>query len=204
MLFDDTYKQIESDSIGVYREQGSKFIAYAYLVNNKEQIQKKINDIKRVEKSAHHYCYAYVLYPDKSDFRIYDDGEPSSTAGKPILAQIKSNDLTNILIIVVRYFGGKKLGIQGLIRSYKTAASEAIYKAKIIKKSIQDQYQITFKYSELNKIMKVIKNLNLNVQKKSIDVDCVIIVLISRTQTDRALNIFNQNKFVNIKYQRTI
>ena len=136
-MFDDTYKEIEAPSVGVYKEKGSKFIAYSYPIYSKEEIKQKIEEVKKIEHAARHHCYAYILNPDKSAQRANDDGEPSSTAGKPILGQILSNDLTNILIIVVRYFGGVKLGVPGLIRSYKTAALDAISNSEIITKTIK-------------------------------------------------------------------
>ena len=136
-MINDTYKEIKSQSIGVYKEKGSKFIAYSYPIYSKEEIKEKIEEVKKIEHAARHHCYAYVLNSDKSAQRANDDGEPSSTAGKPILRQILSNDLTNILIIVARYFGGIKLGVPGIIRSYKTAAAEAISNSNIITKTIK-------------------------------------------------------------------
>ncbi|MEC7863679.1 MAG: YigZ family protein, partial [Bacteroidota bacterium] len=133
-MFDDNYREIKSPATGLYKEKGSKFIAYAFPVYSEVQAKKKLENVKKLEHSARHHCYAYVLHADKSAWRANDDGEPSSTAGKPILGQIQSNNLTNILIIVVRYFGGVKLGVSGLIRSYRTAVANAISQATIITK----------------------------------------------------------------------
>ena len=138
MIFNDTYKEIKSATKGTYKEKGSKFISYSYPVFSKEDIKEKLIEVKKLEYAARHHCYAYVLNPDKSTWRVNDDGEPSSSAGKPILRQIQSNELTNILIVVVRYFGGVKLGMPGLIRSYKTAAAEAIANATILLKTIKE------------------------------------------------------------------
>ena len=137
-MFDDTYKEVKTHTTGIYKEKGSKFIAYAYPVYSEEQAKEKLEEVKKLEHSARHHCYAYVLHADKSAWRANDDGEPSSTVGKPILGQIQSNDLTNILIVVVRYFGGVKLGVPGLIRSYKTAAFAAISEAEILIKTIKN------------------------------------------------------------------
>ena len=127
------YKEIESSTRVIYKEKGSKFIAYTFPVYSEEQVKKKLKEIAALENTAQHHCYAYILHADKSDQRANDDGEPSSTAGKPILRQILANDLTNTLIIVARYFGGVKLGASGLFHAYKTAAADAISQAKIIK-----------------------------------------------------------------------
>ena len=163
LMFNDIYKEIKSTTKGTYKEKGSKFIAYAFPVYSEDEVKEKLEEVKKLEHSARHHCYAYILHPDKSAQRANDDGEPSSTAGKPILGQILSNDLTNILIIVVRYFGGVKLGIPGLIRSYKTAASDAISKATIITKTIKEHYEVSFKYPQMNDVMRLVKELDLEV-----------------------------------------
>ena len=126
-----------------------------------------MQNIRKLEKSANHYCYAYVLKHDQSDFRMNDDGEPSSTAGKPILGQILSNNLTNILIIVTRYFGGVKLGASGLINAYKLSSSDAISKSKIIQKTIKEEYEVIFKYNQINKVIKIIKQFKLDIKYKN-------------------------------------
>ncbi len=200
MLFNETYREIEFDTIGLYKERGSKFIAYCLLVKNKKEVTEQLNRIKKKEKSANHYCYAYVLKPDGSDFRLSDDGEPSSTAGKPIMSQIKFNALTNILIVVVRYFGGKKLGIPGLIRSYKTAAIEAIKNTRITTKDIQEEYDLFFNYKSLNIVMKKIKDWKLNILKSDLKINCKIKFLVSKKESDIIFNYFNEKKNIEIKY----
>ena len=134
MLFDDTYNEITSNKTAIYKEKGSKFIGYSFLVKSISDIKKKLEEIKKTHKSANHHCYGYILYADKSTYKFNDDGEPASTAGKQILRQIQKFELTNILIVVVRYFGGIKLGIPGLIRSYKTTARLTLEEVNIIKK----------------------------------------------------------------------
>ena len=155
---------------------------------------------KKREKSANHYCFAYVLNMDKSIFKTSDDGEPSSTAGKPILGQIKTNDLTNVLIVVVRYFGGIKLGIPGLIKSYKNTAINAINKTKIITKNIQEEYDLFFKYSSINDVMKRIKEWNLNILESDFDLDCKMKILVPKQKSDLVFDFFNKHKSIQIKY----
>tara|TARA_B100001758_G_C18384020_1_gene598931 strand:- start:1099 stop:1713 length:615 start_codon:yes stop_codon:yes gene_type:complete len=204
MLFEDTYKEIAKDSVGYYREKGSKFIGYCYLVKTKKEIKKKIEIIKKKEKSANHYCFAYLLNIDKSICKVSDDGEPSYTAGKPILGQIKSCDLTNILIVVVRYFGGTKLGIPGLIRSYKTAAINAINKTKIITKNIHEEYDLFFKYSFLNNVMKKIKQWDLSILERDYNLNCKIKILVSKKKSDMVFDYFNKHEHIKIKYVKSM
>jgi len=160
MMFAATYKEIKFSTTTIFKEKGSKFISYIFPVNNQQEVKDKIKLVKANEKGANHYCYAYVLFADKSCKKSNDDGEPNSTAGLPILKAIETNDLTNTLIIVVRYFGGKKLGIPGLIKSYKTSALLAIDKSKIIIKKIKEIYKIIFDHSVINDIMREIKRNN--------------------------------------------
>ena len=158
-MFSDKYKEIKSATTGVYKEKGSKFIAYSFPVHSEDNVKEKLEEVKKLEHSARHHCYAYILNPDKSAQRANDDGEPSSTAGKPILGQILSNDLTNTLIVVVRYFGGVKLGVPGLIRSYKTAALDAISNSEIITKIIKEQFAVSYSYDyTLTALQSVVKN----------------------------------------------
>jgi uncharacterized YigZ family protein len=158
MLFDDTYRTIEKASEGIFKDRGSKFLAYAYAVRNEIEIREHLSKIKKEHHSARHHCYAFRLGPDKLSYRSNDDGEPSGTAGKPILGQIQSNDLTNILIVVVRYFGGTLLGTSGLIHAYKEAAADAIKGARILEKTVNDLYEIVFPYAEMNLVMKILKD----------------------------------------------
>ena len=204
MLFTETYKELDNPSKGLYKEKGSKFIAYAFPIYTEEAVKEKIIEIKKLEKSARHHCYAFILHPDKSSIRENDDGEPKSTAGKPILAQIESNDLTNTLIIVVRYFGGVKLGITGLIRSYKTAASNAISNSNIITKKIKEIYELIFIYEEINNVMRIIKNENIKIIKKEIDLNCRITISINKKNSDKIIRKFKDNHKVQTQYIKTI
>ena len=203
-MFENTYKEIKSHTTRIYKEKGSKFIAYSYPIYSEKEVKERIEEVKKLEHSARHYCYAYVLHADKSAWRANDDGEPSSTAGKPILGQILSNDLTNILIIVVRYFGGVKLGISGLIRSYKTAAAIAINDATIITKTIKEYYEVGFKYPQMNIVMQLVKEFNLEVINTDFKIDCKLTFAVSKSKANTILNTFNKNHKFNIKYIKTI
>jgi len=199
LIFDDTYREVKIHTTGIYKEKGSKFIAYSYPVYSEEEIKEKLEIVKKLEHSARHYCYAYILNPDKSAQRSNDDGEPSSTAGKPILGQILSNDLTNILIVVVRYFGGVKLGVPGLIRSYKTAAVQAIQEATIVTKTIKEQYKVSFKYPQMNNVMRLVKEYDLEVINTDFQIDCKLIFAVPKSKANDVVDTFKKNHELNIK-----
>ena len=193
MLFDFTYNEIEYDSKSFYSEKSSRFISYAYKVDNISDVKSRLQNIRKLEKSANHYCYAYVLKHDQSDFRMSDDGEPSSTAGKQIYNMIKKFNLTNIIVIVVRYFGGTKLGISGLIRCYRSCATLAINSSKIINKQIIDLIEINFKIEHINSVMKIIKNENLKIKEQKISTTSKIILETPRKKVDKILKNLNSN-----------
>ena len=201
MLFDYTYKEITSNRTAIYKEKGSKFIAYSFLVKSISDVKKQLDKIKNMHKSANHHCYGYILHPDKSMFKFNDDGEPSSTAGKQILRQIQKFELTNILIVVVRYFGGIKLGITGLIRSYKTAAKLTLEEVNIIEKDITEQYVIVFNYSELNHVMRLVKKYNLNILESDLKNECTIKLLIPKKTSTLIINMLKKNHNLTITYQ---
>jgi len=174
MLFDDTYKTISAASEGVFKDKGSKFIAYAYPIRTDEEVKAILQTLRSEHPKARHFCWALRLSPDRSIFRIQDDGEPSGTAGRPILNTLLSADITNILIVVVRYFGGTLLGVPGLINAYKTAAAEAIKEANVIEKTVNDIYEITFDYLVMNDVMRLMKEEQLNILNQNFDNSCVI------------------------------
>ena len=200
MLFDDTYNEIASNSVAIYSERRSKFIAYSYTVYNTQEIKSKIDIIKNKEPGANHYCYAYVLHPNKCEYRFSDDGEPNNTAGRQILKEIQKLELTNTLIIVVRYFGGIKLGIRGLIRSYQTVTDLVLKNVKILKKNITTKYTIHFPYAETHRVIKLIKEYNLNVVKKNIDTTSEIILLVIKKEENEIIGKSKKLKNLQITY----
>ena len=172
----DIYKTIKKPSQGIFRDKGSKFIALAYPVNDQESVKTIIENIRKEYHDARHHCYAYMIGYQRVVWRINDDGEPSGTAGKPILGQINSNALTNILIVVIRYFGGTLLGVPGLINAYKTAAAEAINNAEIIECTVQDHYEINFPYSSMNDVMKILKDESAGQYDQIFDLHCKMVI----------------------------
>lgn len=180
-IIDDTYKTIFESAQAIYTEKRSKFIAIAFPVTTREEIKEIIDVYQKKYYDARHLCYAYMLGHERKDFRANDNGEPSGTAGKPILGQINSNELTNILIIVVRYFGGIKLGTSGLIVAYKEAAAEAIAQCEIIEKTVNDDIKVMFEYPFMNDIMKIVKDLSPQIISQSYDTDCNIELRIRRS-----------------------
>ena len=203
MLFSNTYNQITNNSKGIYKSKGSKFIAYAIIVKSEEQVVDEINKIKKLDKNANHYCYAYIIKTDKSIEKVNDDGEPKNSAGKPILRQIKSKELTNCLIVVVRYFGGIKLGIPGLIKAYKNAALEAIQNNKIECIDITEMYSLKFSYEELNSVMKILKNYNANIINHKNDITSEIECSITLKNSKIFYNKISKNHKIDIKYLKT-
>jgi uncharacterized YigZ family protein len=200
----DIYKTISSESEGLYKEKGSKFIGYAFPVSSEEEIKEHIARLKKDFYDARHHCYAYILGADKLNFRANDDGEPSSTAGKPILGQILSNDLTNILIVVIRYFGGTKLGASGLINAYKTAAADTINNAEIIEKTVNDIYDIHFDYLVMNDIMKIIKDDQPDQIGQDFNLTCKITLSIRQSETEKLIDKFEKITSVKTEYIKTI
>ena len=181
MKQEDTYKTITSLSEGIYTEKRSKFIAIAIPVRTLEEVKSHLETYQKKYYDARHVCYAYMLGHERLIFRANDNGEPSGTAGKPILGQINSNELTDILIIVVRYFGGIKLGTSGLIVAYKAAAAEAIANATIIEKTVDDDISVAFEYPFMNDIMRIVKEEEPEILEQSYDMDCVMRLRIRRS-----------------------
>lgn len=175
---EDVYRTIESQSEGIYKEKGSRFIALAYPVVSEEQIRTIVAGLKEKYYDARHHCYAWRLGASKKLFRANDDGEPSSTAGKPILGQIQSNDLTDILIVVIRYFGGIKLGVSGLINAYREAAADALRNAVVVEKTVDEQLRIRFSYLVMNDVMKIVKEISPEVLERNFELDCEMLLSI--------------------------
>lgn len=201
---DDTYKTIAKISEGLYKEKGSKFLAYAIPVVSEEEIKEHISLLKKEFYDARHHCYAYMLGADKLEYRANDDGEPSSTAGKPILGQILSQDLTNILIVVIRYFGGTKLGVSGLINAYKTATLSAISNAEILEKTVNDIYDIHFDYLVMNDVMRIIKEEQPLQIDQDFNLTCKITLSIRQSECEKIIEKFEKIESVKPTYIRTV
>lgn len=176
----DEFKTISSIAEGQYSEKRSKFLAFAIPVSNIDEIKELVTQYQKKYYDARHACYAYMLGADRLVFRANDNGEPSGTAGKPILGQINSNELTDILIIVIRYFGGIKLGTSGLIQAYKAAATDAISNANIITKTVNEQVSFIYEFHMMNSVMKVIKELNPKIINQEYDNDCSMTIQIRK------------------------
>lgn len=204
MLFEDTYLTISKPSEGIYKEKGSKFIAFAFPVKNEDEIKQHLQKLKKEHPAARHHCYAYRLGFDKLNFRANDDGEPSNTAGKPILGQIQSKDLTNVLTVVVRYFGGTLLGVGGLITAYKEAAKDAIQHANIIEKTINDIYEITFDYLQMNDIMKLIKDHKLQIISQTSNQNCIMQIAVRKSKSAEIHDKIKELKNTHIKYLQSV
>ena len=179
----DKYKTVHKDTIGegFYSEKRSKFLAFVHHIESAEEALDVVRYYKKKYYDARHVCYAYMLGPERTDFRANDDGEPSSTAGKPILGQINSRELTNILVVVIRYFGGVKLGTSGLIVAYREAAAEALSAATVIEKTIEETVTFTFPYVMMNSVMRVVKELNPRIVEQKYDETCIITLAIKRS-----------------------
>lgn len=169
-----TYKTIALPSNGIYKDKGSKFLAFAFPISQESEIKDIVDEHKKKYFDARHHCYAFRIGAEKNVFRSNDDGEPSGTAGKPILGQILSNDLTDILIIVVRYFGGTLLGTSGLIQAYKGASADALTNASIIQKFVYVTYLLTFDYLQMNNVMKIIKDFDIAPLNQAFNENCTM------------------------------
>ena len=169
---EDTYRTIEAPSEGLYKEKGSKFIALAYPAYTEDAVKEVLAGLRKQYYDARHHCYAYSLGADKSRYRANDDGEPNHSAGDPILGQIRSFDLSNVLVVVVRYFGGTKLGVSGLITAYKTAAAEALSNATIIEKHETTFLKVNFAYPQMNDVMSLVKEYELGITDQQFELDC--------------------------------
>jgi uncharacterized YigZ family protein len=168
------YLTIQTNSTGLYKEKGSKFLSFAYPVSTEIEIKEKVNDLKKEYYDARHHCFAYILDADKSRFRAFDDGEPNHSAGDPIIGQIRSKGLTNVLVVVVRYFGGTKLGVGGLIAAYKAAAEDALSKAKFIERDVTVDMLLTYDYTVTPHIMRLVKEFDLVIKEQQFEQSCIM------------------------------
>ena len=188
----DLYKTIKAPAEGIYKEKGSKFLAFTYPVSNEASIKEHLAILQKQFHDARHYCYAWRLDAEKTHYRVNDDGEPSGSAGKPIYGQIVSRDLTDILVVVVRYFGGTKLGVGGLIQAYRAAASDALDHSTIIECKVFDILKLEFAYEQMNSVMKVIKDKQLEFEDQNFDLDCSLILKSWKRNTDQVLDTFSK------------
>ena len=196
----DTYKTIATASEEIlFKEKNSKFFGYAFPVSTEVEIKNHLEILKKQHYGAVHNCYAFQIGTDSIQYRANDDGEPSNTAGTPIYGQIQSFGLTNILVVVVRYFGGVKLGVGGLITAYRTAAQMALETSEIVEKTIDIKYSIHFDYKNMNKVMRVIKEKNIEINSQKMDLDCEIIVSTRKKNAEIVFDIFNSMFEINIK-----
>jgi uncharacterized YigZ family protein len=190
----DFYNTIEKSSTAEFKDRGSRFIAFAYPIRDVNDFKEKLESVKKQHPKATHHCFAYRLGPGRSNYRVSDDGEPSGTAGKPILGQIDSNQLTDILVIVVRYFGGTLLGVGGLISAYKTAASLALQATQLIQKPVCVRYLLQFDYTLMNDIMTVCKQNDCAIVEREMGLYCSLVLDIPKNRVDAVLQ-----KFSNLK-----
>lgn len=195
----DTYLTISSPSEALYKDKGSKFYAFAYPVQTIEQIKEILAEKRKEYYDARHVCYAYMLGYERDVFRANDDGEPSGTAGRPILGQINSSNLTDILIIVVRYFGGTLLGTSGLIQAYKTSAAEAIAAATIEERIVEKTFVSKFGYQDLNAVMRIMKDFDLTIVNQIQEMDCTLYFRIRLGDIDRVRDRFDKLDFVSFE-----
>lgn len=199
----DTYLTIAGKSEGLYKEKGSKFIALAFPVLSEEEVKAILVDLRKQYHDARHHCYAYILGFKGEHWRANDDGEPSSTAGKPIYGQLLSRNLTNTLVVVIRYFGGTKLGVSGLINAYKTAASESLDVATIVEKTVNDIYNISFAYPATNEVMRLIKDEDLSVINQVFDTSCSVTIGIRQSKLALVLDKVDKIDSAVAEYIRT-
>lgn len=195
----DSYKTImQASKEGLFKDRGSKFYGYAFPVTNEEEIKEKIELLKKQHYNARHWCYAWQLGENYDHYRANDDGEPSNSAGMPIYGQLQSFNVTNILVVVVRYFGGTKLGVGGLIKAYKNGAKLALENSIIIHKTIDEEFLIKFEYPEMNAIMRIIKDENISIINQKMELDCEFIISIRKKEAIRIFKIFENTYKVSI------
>ena len=199
----DIYKTITSSSQGLYKEKGSRFISFAIPVSDQDEIKTIIDKIRKEHHEAKHHCYAYMIGHERNNWRVNDDGEPSGTAGKPILGQINSFGLTNILIVVSRYFGGTLLGVSGLITAYRSAAASALQDAEKVEKIMQDYYEITYPYISMNDIMRMLKEDNIGQSQQSFDLECSILINFRVSAKEKVLTRLSRIEGLRYRYIET-
>jgi len=196
----DAYKTIEKPSAEtLFKDRNSKFFGYAFPVKTEEEIKEVLDGLKKKHHAARHFCYAWKIGVEHPRFRANDDGEPSNSAGMPIYGQIQSFEVTNILIVSVRYFGGTKLGVGGLINAYKTSAKLALEASEIVEKTMNVEFQLSFEYDMMNKVMRIIKEKNLNIVRQDLALRCNYVIAVRKKEASSIFEIFNTLYKVEIK-----
>jgi uncharacterized YigZ family protein len=199
----DIYKTIASTSQGIYKEKGSRFVSIAIPISDQEEIKPIIDKIKKEHHEARHHCYAYMIGHERNIWRVNDDGEPSGTAGRPILGQINSFGLTNIIIVVSRYFGGTLLGVSGLLNAYRSAAESALKNAELTEKTVNEYFEITYPYISMNDVMSILKEENIGQSEQSFDIECRIILNFRVSVKEKVLNRLARIDGLNYRYIET-
>jgi uncharacterized YigZ family protein len=193
MIENDLYKTITKPAQGeLFKDKNSKFYGYAFPVTNEEQVKTYIENLKKEHYSARHWCYAYQIGTESIKYRANDDGEPNNSAGMPIYGQIQSFDVTNILIIVIRYYGGVKLGVGGLINAYRTGAQLALEAAEIIEKTINKEFQLKFEYKNMSKVMRLLKENQIEIINQTLELNCLLEISVRKSNSSKILELFNQ------------
>jgi len=195
----DSYNTIEKPSVAQYKDRGSKFIAYAFPIRDVNEFKRKLTVVKKEHPKATHHCFAYRIGLDGNNFRVSDDGEPSGSAGRPILGQIDNGQVTNVLIVVVRYFGGTLLGVPGLINAYKTAASLSLQITPIVQKPVLINYRLQFDYTQMNEVMKIVKQFDCVVMEQEVQLFCVMMIGIPIKNRENVLGKLKELKGVEVE-----
>lgn len=196
----DTYKTIEvAQGEALFKEKGSKFIGYVFPVEKEDDVKIHIEELKKKHHAARHWCYAWQLGVEEKSYRVNDDGEPNNSAGNPIYGQILSKDLTNVLVVVVRYFGGTKLGVGGLINAYKTTAKLILDEAEIVDKTVNVSYQLTFEYIDMNKVMRIIKENDLEILDQIMNLNCSFLIGVRKKNAAKIVQLFNDLRCLKIQ-----
>lgn len=200
ILNNDTYKTIEKD-IGdaLYKEKGSKFIGYAFPVTSEDDVKINLDELRKKHHSARHWCYAWQIGFENIQYRANDDGEPNNSAGQPIYGQILSKEITNVLVVVVRYFGGTKLGVGGLISAYKNTAKLILDEANIVEKTIDIHFKLNFEYVDMNKVMRVVKEYNIEILHQKMELNCDFIISIRKKYASIVQKAFEDLRCLKIK-----
>lgn len=199
----DTYKTILKPSPEtLFKEKGSKFYGYAFPVKNEEDVKQHLENLKKHHHTARHFCYAWQLGKNYEHYRANDDGEPSNSAGMPIYGQLQAFDVTNVLVVSVRYFGGTKLGVGGLIQAYKLSAQLALEASKIVKKTIDELFTLHFEYPEMNTVMRIIKEENLTMVYQKMELNCEIAISVRKKEAQTVFSLFENTYKVTIKKKK--